>query len=486
MIETDICIIGSGPAGMAAARCAAEGGADVLVLDEQATPGGQIYRAMAEGGLRRADLLGTDYGVGVPLVEGMNHAGIRRQACSTVWWVDGEGTVAFSVDGKADKVRAKRIIVAAGATERPFPFPGWTLPGVMMCGAAQILMKANGVVVKDAVLAGSGPLLYLVAQQLIAAGAPPKALVETQEFGSMIAATRHAFGALRGWRQIVKGLGMLYQIRRAGVRRFTGAKNLRAVGDGRIEALTFRIGGREERIECSTLLLHQGVVPNVQITRALRVAHDWDARQFCWKPRTDAWGTTELSNVAVAGDSGGIAGAKAAEPTGRLAALEALRVLGRIDTAERDRRSIVERRALAYELAAAAVPRYPLSAVPRGIGPVGRHAGLPVRGSDGGRDPRVHPSRQPGAEPGQGVRPFGHGAVPGPLLRSDRRRNFCRRNRPFAGGYRLFPHPESHQGGHPRRIGRRGRNNSQCSRVRRKHEYRTFQDGRAAEPRRQA
>jgi NADPH-dependent 2,4-dienoyl-CoA reductase/sulfur reductase-like enzyme len=84
------------------------------------------------------------------------------------------------------------------------------------------------------------------------------------------------------------------------------------------------------------LLLHEGVVPNVQITRALGAEHDWDARNRVFRPRLDAWGNTTLDAIMVAGDGGGIAGARAAELAGRLAALEAARALGRIDLATRD------------------------------------------------------------------------------------------------------------------------------------------------------
>ena len=73
----------------------------------------------------------------------------------------------LSIDGHAHLTRAKAVIVATGAQERPFPIPGWTLPGVMTAGAAQIMLKGSGLVpAGPTVLAGSGPLLYLLASQL--------------------------------------------------------------------------------------------------------------------------------------------------------------------------------------------------------------------------------------------------------------------------------------------------------------------------------
>ncbi len=347
----DLAVIGAGPAGMAAARVAAEAGVRVVLLDEQPAPGGQIYRAITMGGAERGEVLGPDYLAGAELARGLEHPNIRHVSGATVWRVDAGREIAFSKAGAAHLLRARRIVLATGATERPFPFPGWTLPGVMNAGAAQILLKSAGVVARDAVLAGSGPLLYLIAQQMIAAGAPPAALVETRSEGGLGAALRHLPGALRGWRTLAKGVKLIAAIRRAGVRRHPGATGLRAEGDGAVERLRFVAGGRDQVLPCATLLIHQGVVPDVQISRSLRLDHDWDPAQRCWRPHLDDWGGTRIDGIAIAGDGGGIGGASAAAHQGRLAALEALRALGRIDTATRDRLAVPERRALAGELA---------------------------------------------------------------------------------------------------------------------------------------
>ena len=352
MIEYDLIVIGAGPAGMAAARTAADGGANVCVLDEQPAPGGQIYRGVLGADGRRTEILGPDYQAGRPLAEALAHPRIHYERGAVVWRVEREGRVAWTNYGVARVATARRVLAATGAIERPIPIPGWTLPGVMTAGAAQILLKTGGVIPRNAVLAGAGPLLYLLAQQLIDAGSPPKALVETQDRAALFRASRHLPRALLGWRPLLKGAKMLAAIRSAGVPRHTAAKGLRALGDGAVSGLRFEAGGRTHEIACETLLLHQGVVPNVQITRSLGLPHDWDAAQRCWRPRCDAWGATEAPAIMVAGDGGGIAGAGAAVLNGRLAALETLRVLGRLSEADRDARAQPLRRALTIELAA--------------------------------------------------------------------------------------------------------------------------------------
>jgi hypothetical protein len=146
---------------------------------------------------------------------------------------------------------------------------------------------------------------------------------------------------------LLKGLSLLAELKRAGVPHHRGATGLRAEGKDRVEALSFTSGGKARRLDCAALLLHTGVVPNVQITRSLRLAHDWSPLQQCWHPRLGRFGETEAGGILVAGDGGGIAGAEAAANSGRLAALGALAALGRIAQEERDRGARPERKALA-------------------------------------------------------------------------------------------------------------------------------------------
>ena len=84
---------------------------------------------------------------------------------------------------------------------------------------------------QNAVLAGSGPLLYLVAAQMIDAGCAPLALVETQTTRGMFGAMRHLPRAMFGAATLLKGLGLIAKIRRAGVPRYTAASDFRATAE---------------------------------------------------------------------------------------------------------------------------------------------------------------------------------------------------------------------------------------------------------------
>ena len=351
MKHFDLVIIGAGPAGLSAASLAVKHGATVAILDEQATAGGQIYRNVAQADVARLDILGADYQDGQSLVQNLTGSEVTHLCNAVVWGVTLDGVVSYSIGDEGGQIAGRKLLIATGALERPMPIPGWTLPGVMTAGAAQILMKSSGLVPENAILVGSGPLIYLLASQMIAAGAPPKALVETQTRRNMIAGMRHISGAVRGWKAIAKGVRMLGKIRAAGVPRYTGAHGLRVLGEEHAKGIAFQSKDQQHELESTTVLLHQGVVPNTQITRSLQLDHRWDDQQRCFHPVLDHWGKSSSDTIFVAGDGAGIGGAKAAEYAGRISAAEILCSLGIIDQKQRDQISDSSKKALATERA---------------------------------------------------------------------------------------------------------------------------------------
>jgi NADPH-dependent 2,4-dienoyl-CoA reductase/sulfur reductase-like enzyme len=345
----DLVVIGAGPAGMTAAISAAELGLDTVLLDEQRAPGGQIYRNIEQieraGGL---DALGDEYRRGTELARELRASAAAYRPESIVWQASPDGRVGVTGPDGARMIHARRILLASGAMERPVTIPGWTLPGVMGVGAVQTLLEASGMV-PDApvVLAGSGPLLYLVATQLAQAGCTVTALLVTTPLARVAGALAELPRAILSGRHLLKGVGWMNDIRRRGIPVTNGVSRLRIEGTARAEAISYEAGGERRRVEAGMVLLHEGVIPNVQLSLAARCRHVWDEMQACWRPETDAWGATSEDRIAVAGDGAGILGAQAAEPLGRLAALDAAFRLGRIDQAERDRRARRERAELA-------------------------------------------------------------------------------------------------------------------------------------------
>ena len=353
--DCDLAIIGAGPAGVSAACVAADLGLSTVVLDEQPEPGGQIYRSIESVAAHRPEALrtlGPDYAAGRRLVESLRAAKVEYLPQATVWNVSPELAINFSRGGLSHEFHARHVLVASGALERAVPIPGWTLPGVMTVGALQILLKSFGLVPKGRfVLAGSGPLLLTLAAQCLRMGVKPTAIVETVPFARYMASLPHLAGALRAGGYLWRGLRMAGAIRAAGVPFYTAASALCVEGDGSAAALSFERHGRRHRLDADVVALHQGVVPNQQLTRLLGCDHEWDEAQRCFRPKLDDWFISNLQGVSVAGDGAGIGGARAAELRGRLAGLGIAHCLGKISTGDRDRLAADDRKRLARDLA---------------------------------------------------------------------------------------------------------------------------------------
>src|SRR5262249_61794875 len=177
---------------------------------------------------------------------------------------------------------ARRGIGAPASPERPFPMEGWPLPGVMTAGGAQTALKAQGLAPTGrTVIAGSGPLLWLLAAQLLRAGGKIEALLDTTPRDNWLRASFHLPDFVLS-PYFAKGLKLLRDVRgKVAVHRIT---SLKAVGKERLEEVVFYAGGNERRLPADLLLLHQGVVPNVNLALAAGVAHEWNDRQLCFQP----------------------------------------------------------------------------------------------------------------------------------------------------------------------------------------------------------
>jgi NADPH-dependent 2,4-dienoyl-CoA reductase/sulfur reductase-like enzyme len=353
----DVAVVGAGPAGLAAATVCAERGLAVALFDEQASPGGQIYRNVMASPIRRPEILGDDYWHGATLVRAFEHSGATYVPEATVWAVTKAarpecGTLELGVSTgpppsrHAQFVTARAVVLATGAQERPFPIPGWTLPGVMMAGAAQLLLKtAAEVPAGRTVLAGSGPLLWLLASQYLKAGVRIEALLDTTPRGRLVQALPHAWQFARS-DYVGKGLTLLREVR-AQLNVIERVSTLSAEGGDQLAAVRYEADGRSATLAVDLLLLHQGVVANINLSNAIGCEHRWNEEQACFEPVIDVWGGTSVEGVYIAGDGGVVAGAQAAEAGGRLAALAVANALGKIDARARDLAAVISAKALA-------------------------------------------------------------------------------------------------------------------------------------------
>jgi NADPH-dependent 2,4-dienoyl-CoA reductase/sulfur reductase-like enzyme len=168
-IACDLLVVGAGPAGLSAAIAAAEAGCDVLLLDERDAPGGQYLKPLAASHAHAAP--DRQFRQGAALRARAGAAGVAMRFGATVWGAFGVDEIAALAGGRNTVFRPKRLVIAAGAHERPVPIPGWTLPGVMTTGALQTLARANRVSPgRQVIVAGNGPLNLQLACELVEGG----------------------------------------------------------------------------------------------------------------------------------------------------------------------------------------------------------------------------------------------------------------------------------------------------------------------------
>lgn len=339
---------------MAAAVTARRHGLDVLVIDDQPSPGGQIWRSIEAASTPDHDkVLGPTYVAGRSAAQTFRRCGVRYEPGTQLWQIEPGYKVFVTKNGVARALEARTVVLAAGAMERPVPFPGWTLPGVMTVGAAQIFLKGARQIPIDPVwVVGCGPLPLLYLTQLVRAGGKIAGFLDTTPPGQWRAAVRHLPGALRATSDLLKGLAWQRMLRKAKVETVKHVVDVEAIGVDRVQALRYRTAdGSETTSPANVVLVHEGVVPNVYAALSLKCDVEWNDVQDSFRPTLDAWGESSKEDLFIAGDGAGIAGAKAAELRGELAALRIASRLGRLSEESLGRDARPVRRKLQRELA---------------------------------------------------------------------------------------------------------------------------------------
>ena len=345
MTRAELVIVGAGPAGMAAALEAAEAGIRPMVLDENLQPGGQIYRQLPPRFVvSDAQSQGKDALEGKALIRRFLEAPIEYRPGTLVWGVFGDKQLGI-VDGKTvEYVQAECVIIAAGAYDRPVPIPGWTLPGVFSAGGAQLFIKSQRVLPGRRVLvAGTGPLLLVVATHFLAAGVESLTLCELSCMRRLWRYTGKVWGH---WGLLWDGWRYLSRIRRAGVRLMTGHVVTQIFGQDQVEEAAIapvdeegRVrSDRKGRVAVDAVCLGYGLLPSTELTRLYGCRHNFSESQLAWVPACDSKMETSIPGVFVAGDCAGVAGVYTAREEGRIAALAAAQQLGRLSAAECQRR----------------------------------------------------------------------------------------------------------------------------------------------------
>jgi len=332
MVEPRVVVVGAGPAGVRCAEALVAAGVRPTVIDEGRRAGGQIYRRQPENFTRPyAKLYGTEAKRAEAIHRTFDGLADRIDyRPETLVWNIADGHVWTATDSRQGALAFDALVLCAGATDRLMPVKGWNLAGAYSLGAAQIALKAQACAVgRRVVLMGSGPLLYLLAAQYLQAGAELAAVLDTSPGWRRIAALPKLLAEPS---VLWNGLALTFALRRAGVPAYTGVQPIEIEGtaEGGVEAVSFRdSGGQTRRIDCDAAALGHHLRPETQLADLARCRFQFDASSRQWLPERDASGRSTTPGVYLAGDGASVLGARAAEASGRLAALAALQDLGR-------------------------------------------------------------------------------------------------------------------------------------------------------------
>ncbi|WP_414902152.1 FAD-dependent oxidoreductase [Sphingomonas flavalba] len=332
----DLAIVGGGPAGQAAAEQAVAAGLSVVLFDEQPRPGGQIARQPPAGFTVPGWLAGRAYAeVKAQLARFARLDGVTWRGGTAVAGLaaDGDGfrLTVVGPDG-AERVAARRVLIAAGCYDLPVPLPGWTLPGVMSAGAAQAFVKSQRIVPGGRfVLAGTHPLMLVVAAQIVESGGTVAAVMFDQPLGRCVArALAEPLTILRHAGLFVDAAAARRVLARAGVPVRFGRPLTAVEGGEMVEAARFADG---TVIACDRVALCYGFVPQADLPRQVGAAVCWEAGAGGWATAHDGWMETDRPGLFVAGETTGVGGAAMALCEGRLAGIGIARAAGRLDDA---------------------------------------------------------------------------------------------------------------------------------------------------------
>ncbi len=314
MQRFELIVIGAGPAGLSAAIEAAEKGMHVVVFDENARPGGQLFKQIHKFfGSKEHKAKIRGYRIGQQLLQRAEELGVQVELNATVIGMFREKEICVMQNGQIVHYKGDNIVVATGAAENMVTFRGWDLPGVIGAGAAQTMMNLHGVMPGQKVLmVGSGNVGLVVGFQLIQAGCELVAIID--------AAPR------------VGGYGVhAAKVARTGVPFYMSHTIVKAEGDDHVTGATIAqvdskwqfIPGTEKHLDVDTICIAVGLSPMSQLARMGGCEMVDDPKRGGLVPVVDQYGATSLPGVYCAGDVSGIEEASSAMIEGRIAGLAA-------------------------------------------------------------------------------------------------------------------------------------------------------------------
>lgn len=261
-------IIGAGPAGLAAAIAAYDSGCrDILIIEREPEPGGILRQCIHTGfGLQvfGDELSGPEYAQ--RYIDQAKDRGIAIQCDTMVLEINADRQVTcVSPTQGLQQFRPQAVILAMGCRERPrgaLGIPGTRCAGIFSAGTAQRFVNLEGYVPgKKVVILGSGDIGLIMARRMVFSGAEVVAVVEIMPFSS---------GLKRNVVQCLEDFGIPLLLNHT-VSKIKGRGRITGVTISQVDSNLKPIPGTEQELDCDTLLLSVGLIPENELSRSAGV-----------------------------------------------------------------------------------------------------------------------------------------------------------------------------------------------------------------------
>jgi NADPH-dependent 2,4-dienoyl-CoA reductase/sulfur reductase-like enzyme len=340
----DLAVIGAGPAGMEAALIASQAGVRTVVIDSAPQAGGQYYKPLPEGfTAARKTAAERD---GERLLGRLDAAPLEKVFGALVWGIfkeeSGDGwVIALSGAGVLGQISARCLVLATGAYDTPVAFPGWTLPGVISCGAALTLLKNQRIApFRRVLVSGSGPLLLSAAAHLIDAGVKVVAVCEVNPIH--LGAVGYAPVMLREMGRLREGAEYFGRLVRGKTPYRMGWSVIEACGADHVEeAVIAKVGtdgtpqlASKQTVIVDTVICGYGLTPFTSPAQSIGCKMEYHSEKGGWIPWRDQRMQSSISGVYIVGDCAGIGGAENARLEGQVAGTAVAVETGRLQPPE--------------------------------------------------------------------------------------------------------------------------------------------------------
>ena len=307
MKRYDLIVIGAGPAGLSAAIEAAKCGMKPVVFDENARPGGQLFKQIHKFfGSKEHKAKIRGFKIGEDLLKEAEEYGVEVVLNATVIGLYPEKEITVRIGDIVKHFKGDYILIATGASENMVTFKGWTKPGVIGAGAAQTMMNLHHVMPGERVLMlGTGNVGLVVSYQLLQAGCEVAALVD--------AAPR------------IGGYGVhAAKVARCGVPFYLSHMIVEAEGEEAVSGVTIAqvdekfqfIPGKEKHFDVDTICVAVGLSPMSQLLK--QAGCQMADLPGGYVPVCDEFGKTSIDGIYAAGDVSGIEEASSVMMEGRM------------------------------------------------------------------------------------------------------------------------------------------------------------------------